>query len=131
LDAGEVFVERGVLAGEAHLGADRGGVGGDVVAEDARGARVGAQQGGQHPDGGGLPRAVGPEHAVDRPGRDGQVDAVDGLDLLEVLDEPFGPDRGVAVRHDGLLDGFSLSLRRRYTTATGPARSATSDVAVT
>ena len=37
----------------------------DVVAEDGGAARVGAQQGGEDPDGGGLARPVGPQQAED------------------------------------------------------------------
>ncbi len=61
LAAGQVLVDRGVLAGEAHQAAHGVGLGDHVVAEDAGAAGVGAQQGGQHPDGGVvLPAPLGP-----------------------------------------------------------------------
>ena len=66
----------------------------DVVAEDLGPAAVGAQQGGEHADGGGLAGAVRAEHAVDGAGANGQVDAVDGAVVAEDLDEALGLHRG-------------------------------------
>ena len=53
LAAGEVLVDRGVLAGEADRRADRVGLADDVVAGDGRAARVGAEERREDPDGGG------------------------------------------------------------------------------
>jgi hypothetical protein len=66
LRAAEVLVDRGELAGQADALAHRVGVGDDVVAEHARAAAVGLEQRREHPDRGGLPGPVGPEHPVDR-----------------------------------------------------------------
>ena len=59
----------------------------DVVPEHPRRAGVGAQQRRQHPDRRRLPGPIGPEDPVDRPAADRQVDAVDGADVAEVLDQ--------------------------------------------
>ena len=68
LEAGQVLVDRGVLAGEADLGAQGVGVAHDVEARDARAAAVGLQQRGQDAYRGGLAGAVGTEQAEDRAG---------------------------------------------------------------
>ena len=65
LAPGEVLVDRGQLSGEAHQAAHRIGLFDDVVAEHPRAARVGPEQGGEHPDRRRLAGAVGTEHAVD------------------------------------------------------------------
>jgi len=85
--AGQILVDRGVLAGQGNPAAHRVRLSHHVVAEHPRVAGVGAQQGGQHPDDGGLAGAVGPQHAVDHAGGHGQVDPVDGLGLPEGLDQ--------------------------------------------
>ena len=69
LEAGQVLVDRGVLAGEADLRAQRVGVAHDVEARDPRAARVGLEQRGQDPHRGGLAGAVGTEQAEDGAGR--------------------------------------------------------------
>jgi hypothetical protein len=55
-------------------------------------AAVGAQQGGQAADGGGLARAVRPEQAEDRALGHVEVYAVQGLYVTEGLDQTFGVD---------------------------------------
>jgi hypothetical protein len=94
--AGEVVVDGGGLARQADLGAHGGGVGADVDAADAGGARIWWQQGGQDADEGGLAGAVGTEQAVDAAPLDGQGEAVQRTDLAaEGLDEALGLDDGV------------------------------------
>ena len=68
-----------------------------VVAADRGAARVGAQQGGEHPHGGGLAGAVGTEQAEHRAGPGGEVDAVEGGGGAEALDQPFDADCSVHV----------------------------------
>ena len=66
LPAGEVLVHRRQLAGEADDGPDRIGLLDHVVAQHPCTAGVGADEGGQDADGGGLAGAVGAEDAVHR-----------------------------------------------------------------
>ena len=93
---GQLLVDGGHLSGQGDVAADRLGLVHDVVAENARLTTAGGQQGGEHPDGGGLASAVGPEDAVDGPGAHGEVDAVDGLGVAEVLHQAGGFDRKVS-----------------------------------
>ena len=79
---------------------------GDVDARDRRAAGRGLEQRGEDADGGGLAGAVGPEQAVDGAVGDGEVDAVDGLDVAEVLDEAVGDDR--------VIGGHAVSLPWGY-----------------
>jgi hypothetical protein len=65
----------------------------DVVAEHARRSAVGSQQRREHSDRRRLARAIGAEHAVHRAGAHGQVDAIDGAQRAEGLDEARGLDR--------------------------------------
>ena len=95
LPAGEVLVDRGVLTSQPDHPAYVVGVAGHVDARHGRPAGGGLEQGGEDADGGGLAGAVGPEQAVHGAVGDGEVDAVDGLDVAEVLDEPVGDDRVV------------------------------------
>ncbi len=55
-------------------------------------AAIGAKQGGEHADGGGLARAVRAEHAVDGAGANAEVYAVDCTIAAEGLDESVGLD---------------------------------------
>ena len=48
----------------------------------------------QHPDGGGLARAVGTQESVDVAVADVEVDPVDGAQPAELLDQPAGGDDG-------------------------------------
>jgi hypothetical protein len=65
----------------------------DVIAGDAGAAGVRPRERGEDPDGGGLARAVGPEQAEDRPGRNGEVEPVERTDVARIgLDEAVGLD---------------------------------------
>ena len=117
----ERLVDRGVLAGEADLAADRRGVADDVVARDARGAAVGAQERGEDADGGRLAGAVRAQHAEHRAACRGEVDAVERDRRAEALGEPGGLD-GEVVRsgHAGRVGGGARSaLARRSHGARG------------
>ena len=97
--AGDQTVDGGELSGDADRGADRLGVGGQVVAADVQPGRVGGDEGGEDVDGGGLAGAVRAEQGEDRPFGDGQVDAVEH-DLVAVgLAQPVRRDGQVG--HDG------------------------------
>jgi hypothetical protein len=87
LPAGEELVDRGSLAGEAHAATNPVGVLDDVVTGNRAGATGRHAQGGEHPDGGRLARAVGPEHAQHGPPRDAEAHAIDSDRLPEVLDQ--------------------------------------------
>ncbi len=94
LAPGEERVERSLLQRSADHGAHLLALADDVVPADERGAGRRRQQGGQHVDGGGLARAVGPEEAVDLAGLDAQVDAVDrARPLLELPHQTAHFDR--------------------------------------
>ena len=95
LGAGEVLVDRGVLAGQADGAADLVRLGGDVVPADQGGAGVGLQQGGENADRGGLAGAVRAEDAEDGAFAGGEVDPVEGLGGAEALPEPLGLDHEV------------------------------------
>ncbi|MGC0369331.1 hypothetical protein RKD05_001583 [Microbacterium sp. SLBN-111] len=92
----ELLVDRRELPREADELPDDVGVLDDVVAEDLGPSPVGTQQRREHADGGGLSGTVGAENAVDGPGFDDEIDAVDGPVRAERLDEPFGSHRGNA-----------------------------------
>ena len=67
LQAGQTFVDGGVLAGQSHDLAGFPRIGQHVDTGNSGGARVRGQQRGQHPHGGGLARTVGaeqPEHGA-------------------------------------------------------------------
>jgi len=95
LAAGEVVVDGGGLARQADLGAHAGRVGADVDADDAGGAGVGWQQGGEDAEQGGLADAVGAEQAEDAAWLDGEGETVQRADLAEGLDQALGLDDGV------------------------------------
>ena len=82
LEPGQALVDGGVLAREADLLAQLGGVVDDVEPVDARAARRGRQQRGQDAHGGGLAGAVGAEQAEHGPGLDLEVDPAERLDVL-------------------------------------------------
>ncbi|GAA3235892.1 hypothetical protein GCM10010468_69880 [Actinocorallia longicatena] len=92
LGARQDLVQRGVLAEQPDGGPDGRGVPGDVMPGDGSGSGVGAQKGGEDADGGGLAGPVGAEQPVDGAGGDGEVEAVQGPDAAEALDEPLGVD---------------------------------------
>ena len=96
LPAGQVLVDRGVLAGQSDEAPDQAGLFGHVVAEHPGPAAVGLQDGGQDAHRGGLARAVGPEQTEDGALVHGEAHPVEGPDLvlaLEGLLEFFGFDR--------------------------------------
>jgi hypothetical protein len=93
LEAGQVLVDRRVLAGEADLRAQRGRVALHVHAGDASGASVRLEQRCQDPYRGCLPRTVWAEQAQDRSRRRGEVDPAEGTDRAVGLLEPFDDDR--------------------------------------
>ena len=65
-----------------------------VVSGDGAGARVGAGEGGEDLDGGGLAGAVGPEEPEDGAGFDGDVHAAQGGHITGVgLDQVGAPPR--------------------------------------
>ena len=101
LPPGEVGVDRRELTGHPDHPPDRVGLLSDVVAEDARGSGVGLEHGGEDPDRGGLARAVGPQQAEDRTGRDLEVDPVQREHLAEALGETLDLDRAGHTQQDG------------------------------
>ena len=96
LEAGQVLVDRGVLAGEPDLGPQRVGVLDDVQPGDAGGAAVGLQQRGQDPHRGGLAGTVGAEQAEDRARLRGEVDAAQRVHLTVRLLQALHGDRVIA-----------------------------------
>ncbi len=94
LEAGEVFVDRGVLARGADARTQRACIGDDVESRYGGPALVRHEQGGEHPHRGRLAGAVGPEQRRHRPFRDSQIDSVEGRDRSVPLDQPLG-DYGV------------------------------------
>jgi hypothetical protein len=87
LHAGEVLVDRGELAGQGNPPADRVGLPHEVVAQHPRRTGVGSDQGGEHPDRGGLAGAVWSQEAVHRTNGHGQIHAIHGLGPAEGLDQ--------------------------------------------
>ena len=89
-----------------------------VMPEHAAHALVGIDDAQQHPQRGGLARAVGAENAVDRAFGHGQVDPVDRQRPVEPLDQPARLDRqraGVAVlAARWLASSLRPSVTRRY-----------------
>src|SRR5438876_3672792 len=67
---------------------------GQAEAEDFDRATIGGNQAGEHPDGGGLARAVGAEEAEEGATRDFEIHAIDGgfqtIKLPEVVDQDSG-----------------------------------------
>ena len=101
LAAGQQLVDARVLAGEADLLAHAGGLGGDVVARDDRGALVGLQQRREDAHRRGLAGAVGAEHAEHGTGPRGEIDAVQRLGVPEGLAQAPGFDRVVHAQSFG------------------------------
>ena len=101
LAAGQVLVDRGVLAGEADALANGLGVAGHVDAEHLGPAVVGLEDGGEDAHGRRLAGAVGSEQAEHRAGRHGEVDAGQRLDGAEALGEALDPDGGGGGRGHG------------------------------
>ena len=94
LEAGQVLVDGGALAGQADAEAELLGVAHDVEAGDLGAPGTGEQQGGEDPHGGRLACAVRAEHAEHGAALDLQIDAPQRMDLSEVSDETLGEDDG-------------------------------------
>ena len=92
--AGQILVDRRILAGEPDHRPDLVRVGHHVLAEDPRGPGVRRQQGGQDADDGGLARAVGSQQTQHTALRDVQIHPGQGRRLLELLDQRANLDRG-------------------------------------
>ena len=76
------------------------------MAEDPAHAFVRINDPQQHPQGGGLARAIRPQNAVDRALRHRDIDAVDRCHAIEPFDQPLRLDRQRArnrPRYDGIL----------------------------
>jgi len=101
LEAGQVLVHGGVLAGEPDAPPQPLAVADDVEAGDAGLAGVGAQQRGQDPHGRRLARAVRPEQAEDRPGLDPEVDPAQGFHVPVGLAQAARLDRRFTHRGAG------------------------------
>jgi len=101
LGAGLLRVEGDVLERDADARAHAVGLVDDVVAGDGGAPRRGAEQRAQHAHGGGLAGPVGAEEAVDLAARDRQVEAVDGVGLVEAARQRLGVDGGSARRRIG------------------------------
>ena len=95
LPTGEVLVDGGVLAGEADALAHLVGLPDDVEPEDRGATGVGLEDRGEDADGGGLAGAVGAEQSEDGAGGHGEVDAVEGVHVAEVLHQTLGEDGGL------------------------------------
>jgi hypothetical protein len=104
LAPGEVRVDRGVLAGEADAPPHGVGLAHHVATEHLGAARVGVQDGGQHPNRRGLAGAVGPEQTEHRAFRHLEVDAVEGRQVAVALRQPLDHDRSVTHVGDPLTD---------------------------
>jgi hypothetical protein len=85
LPAGQIGPERHVAGNVGDPPVQRHRVPPGVAAEQPHGARFGAQQTQQHPDRGGLARAIGAEESADVAVRDGQVQPVQCLGASETL----------------------------------------------
>jgi hypothetical protein len=93
LPAGEERIERRLLQRDADDAPDLVALGRDVEAADGRMPSARRQESDEHLDRGRLAGAVRAEEAVDLPGLDVQVDAVDGArSLLVLADETLDLD---------------------------------------
>jgi hypothetical protein len=91
----------------------------DVVAEDAQGARVGLEQGGDAAHEGGLAGAVGPEHGKDHTLFREQLQAVERGRVPESLNHTGGFDH---VRHSVLLSLRTCHVQMGARSSVRPAR---------
>jgi hypothetical protein len=100
LGAGQILVDRGVLAGEPDGAADQVRLTQHVVTGDPGRTFVGPQQGGQDAYGSGLARAVGAEDTEHGALLGGEVHAGQGLGATETLLQPgsFDDVHGPRVR---------------------------------
>ena len=92
LPTGHGRLDRGVLPGQADEAPHLGRVGDDVDAGDGQGAGGGLHEGGDGPDEGGLPGAVGAEHSQDLAPFGVEVETVEGVHLAVVFGEADGLD---------------------------------------
>jgi hypothetical protein len=105
LEAGQVFVDGRVLAGDADDPPHGPGVLGDVDAVDQRGAGIRPDQRGQHLDGRGLARAVRAEQRLHRSARNRQVEPVERPDGAALRSVGFGQARGFDDGHTDVPGG--------------------------
>ena len=114
LAPGLAGIERRLLEGDADAQPDLAGVLDDVEAGDGRLAARRRQQRAQHPHGRRLAGAVRAEEAVDLAAPDLEVDAGDGVLVVEVADQGAGADGGVVIvgGHGG---GLLCPIRRTAT----------------
>ena len=103
LGGGETAEEGHALGNDADVALELGGVGGEVLAENADAAGGGCEQAGEHLDGGGFARAVGAEEAEELAGGDGEIDILNGGEIAEAAGE-----RG---RFDGQGHGWVIAVR--------------------
>ena len=94
----QILIDRRILAGQPDQLTDPVGLLDDVRAADQGVTGIGPQQRGQHPDHGGLPRAVRPQQAQHHARPDRQIDAVHCQRLPEPLDQAHRLDREWADR---------------------------------
>ncbi len=92
---GEFVVEGDVLGHEAEAAFHGVGLGAHDSAFDAHFAAIGAEQAGNHGDGGGLAGAVGSEEADHFAGMRGEGDFVDGDEVAIAFVEPSDLEHGV------------------------------------
>ena len=95
--AGLEDVESGFLQGDADGAADLSVLAEYVESGDPGSAVRRAQERRQHAHSGGLAAAVLSEETKHLSGSNPQIDAVDGMDVAEVLDEPVRFDRQIGV----------------------------------
>ena len=115
LEAGESFVDRGVLPGESDTRPSAARVLHHVDAVDEGGARVGLQERREDAHRGGLAGAVGAQHAEHRRAFDGEVDPAQRLGGTESLRETDGFDsrHGRTTLEVGPRNGRRIWARRR------------------
>ena len=99
LHHGQVVVEGELLGHVPDHGLDALGVAGEVDAEHGAPALARLEDAAQHAEGGGLPRPVGPEEAVELTGADLEIQVVDGDALAESAGEVPRLDRVRLIRH--------------------------------
>jgi hypothetical protein len=87
LPRGQPVVEPGLLGEEPHPRAELLAVAVERNAAHRGPARRGAEQPGEHPDGGGLPRPVRPEQPEDLSGGDVEVEPLHRGAVTELLGE--------------------------------------------
>jgi hypothetical protein len=93
LAAGRVAVDAGALRDVADRAPNGVRLAHDVVARDLGPPTVGGRERGEDLDGRRFAGAVRPEQAEDLAGTNGERDAVERLDVLVALLEPFRDDR--------------------------------------